>query len=87
MSRYDQIFQTLVDNFSPFFLEVIDESHKHHGHKGVLEGSTETHFKIKIGCDTFAQLNLVQSHRLINDALSSFFDDGLHALSIHIMPS
>jgi BolA protein len=85
MSRGEQISHILFKNFSPFVLEVIDESHKHFGHMGVPQGSSETHFKIKIGCEQFANLNLVDSHRLINEALSSFFDDGLHALSIHIM--
>jgi stress-induced morphogen len=87
MTRREQISHTLLNDFAPFFLEVIDESHKHLGHMGIPKGSSETHFKIKIGAEKFSNLNLVQAHRLINEALSSFFDNGLHALSIKITKS
>ncbi|MBN9565390.1 MAG: BolA family transcriptional regulator [Alphaproteobacteria bacterium] len=87
MTRRDQISQSLTHAFSPFVLEVIDESHKHAGHSGVPEGSSETHFKVKIGAEKLSTLSRVQAHRLINDVLKSFFEEGLHALSIEIMVS
>jgi len=57
-----QIEQRLQQAFSPTYLEVIDESHRHAGHAGAHpEG--ESHFRVVIVSDAFAGKPLVQRHR------------------------
>ena len=67
--------------FSPGLLEIVDESHLHHGHAGAAPGG-ETHYSIRIRAEKFSGLSRVAKHRLVNDALASEFASGLHALSI-----
>lgn len=83
MNRRERITDNLTTHFTPSHLEVIDESHKHAGHAGARpEG--ETHYRIIIQADIFSGKSHVDSHRMINEALKSEFDNGLHALSIKI---
>ena len=67
--------------FSPGLLEIVVESHLHHGHAGAAPGG-ETHYSIRIRAEKFSGLSRVAKHRLVNDALASEFASGLHALSI-----
>lgn len=67
---------------NPSRLEVIDESHLHAGHAGANGTGFGTHFRVRIECDTFANLNTVARHRRIYTCLQAFFDSGLHALAI-----
>ena len=68
--------------FNPSRLEVIDESHLHAGHAGANGTGFGTHFRVRIECDAFANLNTVARHRRIYTCLQAFFDSGLHALAI-----
>lgn len=71
----------LKQEFSPSHLEVIDESHHHAGHSGThVDG--ESHFKIKIVAQAFANQSLVQCHRLVNETLREEMKGRVHALSI-----
>ncbi len=47
MTVRDTITAKLTAAFAPTALEVIDESHHHHGHGGWREGG-ETHFRVKM---------------------------------------
>lgn len=67
---------------NPSRLEVIDESHLHAGHAGANGTGFGTHFRVRIECDAFANLNKVARHRRIYTCLQAFFDSGLHALAI-----
>lgn len=67
---------------NPSRLEVIDESHLHEGHAGTNGTGFGTHFRVRIECDAFANLNTVARHRRIYTCLQAFFDSGLHALAI-----
>ena len=67
---------------NPSRLEVIDESHLHAGHAGANGTGFGTHFRMRIECDAFANLNTVARHRRIYTCLQAFFDSGLHALAI-----
>lgn len=67
--------------FSPGLLEIVDESHLHHGHAGAAPGG-QTHYSICIRAEKFAGLSRVAKHRLVNEALAREFASGLHALSI-----
>jgi BolA protein len=80
-TRAERIRSALAAAFSPDQLEILDESHLHHGHAGSRPGG-QTHYSIRIRAKKFAGLSRVAKHRLINDALAAEFASGLHALSI-----
>ena len=52
MTRRDRIEASLEEAFHPQELEILDESHLHHGHAGWREGG-ETHFRVKLVADAF----------------------------------
>lgn len=78
---HDLIETRLREAFTPSTLVVSDESHLHAGHSGSREGG-ETHYRIEVVSDVFAGKSRVETHRLVNAALSEAFDRGLHALAI-----
>jgi len=77
MSVQSQIENKLTERFSPASLEVLNESHTHN----VPPGS-ESHFKVIIVSDAFAEQTLIQRHRAVNSSLSEELQI-IHALSIH----
>ena len=79
MSRKSRIHALITQQFAPTHLEVEDESHHHH----VPEGS-ESHFKITAVSAQFASLTRIARHRLLNTLLKTEFEQGLHALSMHL---
>jgi BolA protein len=67
--------------FAPALLEVIDESHRHHGHAGAnAEG--ESHFRVKIRAAAFAGKSRVERHRMVNTVLAEELQARVHALAI-----
>ena len=79
MSRKKRIESYLSNAFKPFLLDIVDESSNHSVPKG-----SESHFKCIVVSDAFQDKNRVQRHRLVNDALKSELDNGLHALSLKL---
>lgn len=79
MSRKTRIEHYLIAELSPSFLQVKDESANHH----VPEGA-QTHFKVTAVSTKFNDLTRIARHRLVNNLLSQEFDQGLHALSMHL---
>lgn len=77
-----QLQQRLQDTLQPTQLEVIDESHMHHGHAGANDSGLGTHFRVRIRAVAFAGKSPVARHRLVYDALQDFMAQGLHALAI-----
>jgi BolA family transcriptional regulator, general stress-responsive regulator len=75
------IEERLKSAFAPTALEVIDESHQHHGHAGWREGQT-THVRVRVTSAAFRGDTRVTMHRKINAALSDAFAEGLHALAV-----
>ena len=75
------IIQQLTQTFTPTHLDVVDDSHKHHGHRGTPH-TENTHFKVTIVSEKFDGLTLIQRHRCVNDALAEGFKQQLHALTI-----
>jgi len=63
--------------FEPKHLEVLNESYMHKVPKG-----SETHFKVVIVSDRFANEPLLNRHRLVNKILDEELKSGVHALSI-----
>ena len=82
----EALARRLQERLSPAFLEVIDESAAHAGHAGAHASGRGTHFRVRLGGDRLARLSRVERHRLVYDALQDFFNQGLHALAIEIVP-
>ncbi len=83
----ESIKQKLEKAFKPSFLKIIDESHKHSGHKGAQahaqeHGSGESHFHVIIKADAFADMNRLARHRAVMDVLAEEMDGRIHALSL-----
>lgn len=76
---------TLTSTFAPSRLEVINESHLHAGHMGgSVDGSGETHFRVRIVSAAFDGQMRLARHRAVNDALGDALANGLHALAIEV---
>jgi BolA protein len=78
MNRSERIRATLSEELLPLHLEVIDESHMH----SVPEGA-ESHFKLVVVSERFADEKLVGRHRMINRLLAGELASGLHAIALH----
>lgn len=80
--RVAQIRTRLEAAFTPSTLEVIDESHLHHGHAGARSG--KGHFRVRIGAPAFTGQSRLAAHRLVYGALGDLFETDIHALSVEI---
>lgn len=78
--RTQLIKEKLQLAFTTTYLEVIDESHKHVGHRGAGEGSG--HFAVTIVSPQFSNQPLIQRHRMVYAALNELMNTVIHALSI-----
>eukprot|EP00759_Apiculatamorpha_spiralis_P036529 PhF_6_TR36645/c0_g1_i1/m.54052/K22066/BOLA1; BolA-like protein 1 len=80
------IIEKLTETFSPVYLIVANESHRHK-----VPPLSETHFKVTIVSSIFEKVSLVQRHRKVNECLKGFFEGGegenqlghVHALSLN----
>lgn len=81
--RGRRIEEILTQKFAPGHLSVIDESEQHAGHSGARPGG-ETHYRIHVVSGKFAGLGRIDRQRLVNDALKSEFESGLHALAMRL---
>jgi len=79
MTRKERINQLINQELTPVFLDVENESNRHH----VPDGA-ETHFKLSIVSEKFNDLTRIARHRLVNNLLAGEFNSGLHALSLHL---
>lgn len=80
MSVQQQIQDKLQAAFTPFHLEVINESHMHN----VAPGS-ESHFKVTLVSESFAGKLPVARHRLVNKVLAEELSGVIHALALHTL--
>ncbi len=77
------IERKLNDAFSPQRLDVINESHLHAGHQGgAVDGTGETHFRVRIVAAAFSGMSRIARHRAVNEALADPLRAGVHALAI-----
>ncbi|HTN15347.1 MAG TPA: BolA family protein [Sphingomonadaceae bacterium] len=67
--------------FSPFRLEVINDTAGHHGHAGD-DGSGESHFTVVIESAAFAGKSRIERQRMVNRALGDIPGERVHALAI-----
>jgi len=65
--------------FAPALLRVENESHRHN----VPPGS-ETHFKVTLVAQQFAELSRIQRHRRVNQVLGDLLAGPVHALALHL---
>lgn len=75
------IREKLTKNFSPLNLEIVNESHLHHGHSG-SPNSGESHFRVKITSEKFVGKSRIERHRMINSVLEDELSGPIHALAI-----
>ncbi|MDZ7686222.1 MAG: BolA/IbaG family iron-sulfur metabolism protein [Gammaproteobacteria bacterium] len=78
MQLQQTIEDKLADTIDLKHLEVMNES----GNHNVPPGS-ESHFKVVLVADEFADMKLVQRHRRINQVLADELAGPVHALAIH----
>src|ERR1700682_6635084 len=78
----DLITRKLTEAFAPESIRVVDEAHQHEGHAGHRPGG-ESHFRLYIVSEAFRGKSRLERHRMINTALASEFEGGVHALAIH----
>ena len=78
MSVASQIHDTLVAALSPLRLDVVDESHRHN-----VPSGSESHFKLTIVSEAFADQSMVARHRSVNKLLAHQLTGPVHALGLH----
>ncbi|MEJ5033256.1 BolA family protein [Acinetobacter sp. MYb177] len=79
MSLEQQLIERL-QQLSPSYLEVVNESS---GHGGYFPGK-ESHFKVIVESESFEGLRLVQRHQKIYAVAGDLLSPGkIHALAIH----
>lgn len=84
MSVAETIKSKLIEALAPSELQVIDESHKHKGHRGARpEG--ETHFHVVIVAEQFAGMMRVARQRLVYGILADELAGPVHALSLETL--
>ncbi|MAU41134.1 MAG: BolA family transcriptional regulator [Kordiimonas sp.] len=82
MKVAEAIRQKITAGLSPQRLDVIDESHKHAGHRGAPDGG-ESHFQIHIIADAFAGQSRLARQRMVYKLLAEELAGPVHALSLH----
>lgn len=81
-SMTETIAARLDHAFSPERLEVINESHLHAGHQPGMDGTGESHLRIRIVSTFFSGMTRLARHRAISDLVKPEIERGLHALAI-----
>jgi BolA family transcriptional regulator, general stress-responsive regulator len=78
--------------FRPESLDIVDESHLHAGHHhgasehhAGFDGSSGTHFRVRIVAEGLAGLSRIERHRAVNRALAAELAAGVHALAIEAL--
>lgn len=81
MDVSEQIKQKLAP-LNPSYLELIDQSHLHAGHKGNTGGG---HYHLKIVSREFEGKNRVERQRIVTTLLKDLFSGNIHALSMETL--
>ncbi len=78
MTIQADIEQKLTNGIHTKHLEVINESNNHN-----VPAGSESHFKVVIVSNDFADKKLLQRHRMINEVLAEELQGKIHALAMH----
>ena len=79
MKIADRLTEDLRTALAAEHVEVHDESHRHRGHAGALEGG---HFDAIIVSRRFEGLGLIERHRAVYAALGDLGERRVHALAL-----
>lgn len=77
----DLIRQRLSASLKPDELELVDDSARHAGHAGARPQG-ETHFRVRIVAETFAERSRLDRQRMVFAALGDLMQSDIHALTI-----
>ena len=75
------IEETLREKLQPLLLRVEDDSAKHRGHAGAMQGGG--HYVVTVVAEVFTGRGLVEQHRMVNEALKELFGRDIHALALN----
>ncbi|MFZ2099370.1 MAG: BolA family transcriptional regulator [Oricola sp.] len=79
----ERITKKIETAYAPERLAVVNESHLHAGHHhGAVDGSGETHFRVRVVSPAFAGMSRIDRHRALNALLADEIADGVHALAL-----
>lgn len=78
--RITLIGTRLKQELKPVRLRVVDESHKHAGHAGARSGMG--HYHLTIVSERFSNVQPLERHRMVYEALGDLMKTDIHALSI-----
>ena len=79
--------EKILNEFTPSFLEVHDDSLKHAGHAGARPNGG-SHFSVLIVSDDFEGKTLIERHRLIYQKLKTYMEvQEVHALALRTYTS
>lgn len=78
MTIQHTIEHKIHEQLSPQELRVENESHMHGG------PATESHFKLTVVADSFADLSAVKRHQRVYGILADELAGGVHALALHL---
>ena len=81
MSVETTIRETLTGALQPVTLEIVNESHLHHGHAS-SPGTGESHFRVNVVAEAFRGKSRLERHRMVNDALAALLRERVHALAL-----
>lgn len=76
----DVIKGKIAQALTPSFLEIINESDKHHNHPG-SPNTGQSHYRLKIVSSTFEGMSRLKRHKLVYDILSEEMKK-IHALAL-----
>ena len=74
-----EVISENLQALKPIKIDIQDEGHLHVGHAGAKSGG---HFKLYIVSDMFADISIINRHKLIYQCLDKLMKTDIHALSI-----
>jgi stress-induced morphogen len=81
MSVEQSIREKLNRAFAPAEIEVVNDSHRHAGHRS-SPGTGESHFSVTVVSTAFAGKSRLERHRMVNAALADELTGPVHALAV-----
>ncbi len=78
-----QIEEKLTKEFSPLFLKIEDDSHRHINHGDYTAGG-ESHFTVTLMSKNFTGLPRLRRHQQVYICLQEELKSGIHALCLKL---
>ncbi len=83
LSVRKKLEEKLQKTFSPLYLKIEDDSHRHVGHAHYRPGG-ESHFSVTLVSDAFSGLGRIQRHRYVYTCLEGELKADVHALCLKV---